>query len=151
MTYTINNTMIGDTIDTITLSSTGAPSQVYTTNNTSGSGLYWGINGTSASPYPGQVLTTNGTNTQWATITADPNLQGATLHVKGDAEFEGDLKIKGKSINDSLERIEERLAILRPNEELEAKWENLRALRQAYKDLEAEIIEKEQIWGILKK
>ncbi len=100
----------------------------------------------------GQMLTAgaNGT-TGWATISADSNLQGSTLNVKGDAKFDGDLIVKGKSINDSLERIEERLAILRPNEELEAKWENLRGLRKAYMELEAEIIEKEKVWNILKK
>jgi len=93
---------------------------------------------------------TGGAST-WATIPANPNLSGHSLKVKGDAEFDGDVVIKGKSINDSLERIEERLAILRPNEELEEKWENLRGLRKAYMELEAEIKEKEAMWGILKR
>lgn len=99
---------------------------------------------------------TNGTTGTY-TIATDPNLQGTSLKVKGDAEFEADvtitgkLTIKGKSIVDSLERIEERLAILRPNEELEEKWENLRGLRKMYMELEAEIIEKEKMWAILKK
>lgn len=89
----------------------------------------------------------------WATINSDgqANLKPASLHVKGDAEFEGDLKIQGKSLKDSLDRIEERLAILRPNEELEEKWDQLRGLRQLYMELEAEIIEKEKMWSILKK
>jgi hypothetical protein len=95
--------------------------------------------------------TTGGTYTISDTITANPNLKGTTLKVQGDADIDGDLKVKGKSINDSLERIEERLAILRPNTELEKKWENLRDLRKAYMELEAEIIEKEKMWDILKK
>lgn len=100
----------------------------------------------------GQSVTyTNGSSINWGSLTATQELQGNTLHVKGNAEFEGDVKIKGKSIADSLERIEERLAILRPNEELEAKWEKLRGLRQAYMELEAEIIEKEKVWSILKR
>ena len=115
----------------------------------------WSINtssGLAGSGMAGQIYTTTGTGgLNWATISADTNLNGHTLDVKGNANFEGDVKIKGKSINDSLERIEERLAILRPNEELESKWDNLRALRKAYLDLEAEIIEKEKIWKILKK
>jgi len=129
------------TMDTISI--TGA---------TGSTGSYdWGIS-PSYTISPGSVLTTTGTGAStWATISADPNLQGNTLEVRGDANFEGDVKIKGKSICDSLERIEERLAILRPNEELEAKWENLRGLRQAYMELEAEIIEKEKMWGILKR
>lgn len=107
--------------------------------------------GTSVTGAAGQVYTVSGsTGGSWVTM-ADPNLSGASLQVKGNANFDGDVTIKGKSINDSLERIEERLAILRPNEELEAKWENLRGLRKMYMELEAEIIEKEKVWGILKK
>lgn len=102
----------------------------------------------------GAALTSSGTNgTSWtkANIEVNSNLKGASLQVNGDAEFDGDVKIKGKSIGDSLERIEEKLAILRPNEELEEKWENLRGLRKMYMELEAEIIEKEKVWSILRK
>jgi hypothetical protein len=101
----------------------------------------------------GSLPITNGTYT----VATNPNLEGTTLKVKGDAEFDSDvtvtgkLTIKGKSIVDSLERIEERLAILRPNEKLEEKWDNLRELRKQYMELEAEIIEKEAMWAILKK
>ena len=91
----------------------------------------------------------NISNVTWTTGNQD--LSGQTLEVKGDANFDGDVRIKGKSIVDSLERIEERLAILRPNEELEEKWENLRGLRKAYMELEKEIKEKELIWATLKK
>lgn len=88
----------------------------------------------------------------WISTTTGNRVGGSNgLKVHGDAEFEGDLKIKGKSINESLERIEERLAILRPNEELEKKWDKLRDLRKQYMELEKEIKEKEQIWDILKK
>lgn len=90
--------------------------------------------------------------TSWVTI-ADgaSNLTPNSLEVSGDANFKGDLKIQGKSLKESLDRIEERLAILRPNEELEEKWEQLRGLRKLYMELEAEIIEKEKMWSILKK
>ena len=74
-----------------------------------------------------------------------------TLDVKGDANFEGDVKIKGKSLIESLEKIEEKLAILRPNEKLEEKWEKLRELRKQYIECEKDIIEKEKIWETLKK
>jgi hypothetical protein len=97
-----------------------------------------------------------GTGINWGnggtyTIASDPNLKGNSLQVKGDAEFEGDVTIKGKSIKESLEKIEEKLSILHPNEELEAKWEKLRGLRKMYMELEQEIIEKEKMWAILKK
>jgi hypothetical protein len=99
------------------------------------------------------------TNTAWATVSANgsSNLSPNTLQVKGNSEFEedanflGDIKVQGKSLKESLEKIEERLAILHPNEELEEKWEQLRGLRKLYMELEAEIIEKEKVWSILKK
>ena len=98
-------------------------------------------------------------STSWATVSTNgsANLTPHTLQVKGDAvfeddaEFKGDLTIQGKSLKTSLEMIEERLAILHPNEELEEKWEQLRGLRKMYMELEAEIKEKEKVWGILKK
>ena len=96
-------------------------------------------------------LYTGSNGIDWSNSTITANTSQNTLEVRGDANIDGDLKVKGKSINDSLERIEERLAILHPNEELEAKWENLRGLRKAYMELEAEIKEKEKVWGILKK
>jgi len=73
------------------------------------------------------------------------------LHVRADAQFEGDVKIKGKSIAETLNKIEERLAILRPNKELEDKWEKLKELGDAYRALEKDIQEKEKIWETLKK
>jgi len=113
-------------------------------------GLYWGMNGTSASPSSGQVYTSNGTNNSWITA-ADPNLKGASIQVKGDAEFDGEVTIKGKKLSEMFEKIEERLAILHPNPELEDKWDELKELSKRYKELEQEIIEKERVWNILKK
>ena len=158
MTIPINNTMMASdsTIDTITLTgaSTGASSSpTYTISNISGtanvsSGIYWGVN----SGISGQVLTSNGTNTGWANLSlADPDLQGSTLSVKGDADFEGEVTIKGKKLSDMFEKIEERLAILHPNPELEDKWDELKELGKRYKELEQEIIEKEKVWAILKR
>jgi hypothetical protein len=103
----------------------------------------------------GQYLYSNGSSTMWsdantiATITTGTT--NATLQVNGDANFDGDVKIQGKSIARTLEKIEEKLAILHPNEKLEEKWEQLRDLRNQYIKLEEEIKEKEKIWGILKR
>jgi len=158
MTIPINDTtmmssamMASDsTIDTITLTGSDS-SPVYTISGSGGassSDLYWGMNGSS----PGQVLTSNGTNTSWANITlAEPDIKGATLKVNGNADFDGEVTIKGKNLTDMLEKIEERLAILHPNEKLEDKWDELKELGKRYKELEQEIIEKEKIWSILKK
>ena len=143
--------MLGNITDTVSITSTSPVSPVYTvttSNNTSSGSLYWGLNGTSAST--GQVYATNTTGGSWITQT-DASLKGATLSVKGNADFEGDITIKGKSLTDMLEKIDERLAILHPNPKLEDKWDELRELGKRYKELEAEIIEKEKVWSILKK
>ncbi len=76
---------------------------------------------------------------------------GQSIHVKGDAEFEGDVKIGGVSLGNRLDEIEKRLAILRPNNDLEGKWEELKELGERYRQLEQEILEKEKVWEILKK
>jgi outer membrane lipoprotein SlyB len=109
--------------------SPGGPGTIYTTNVGS----------------LGQTLTWNGTNPVWSTTPATP------LKVNGDAEIDGDLKIKGKSLSEAIENIEKRLAILHPNEQLEEKWEELKALGERYRELEKDILEKEEIWKILKK
>ena len=110
-----------------------------------GGGTGYGIGGISGSG-SGNLLTTTGYDYNWNVSSSN-----AGLEVRGDANFEGDVKIKGKSIVDSLEKIEEKLAILRPNEKLEEKWEKLRELRNQYIELEKDIIEKEKIWETLKK
>lgn len=102
----------------------------------------------------GYVYTTSTTapSLAWGTENIIPNnITGKGLAVKGDAEFEGEVTIKGKNLADTLQAIEDRLAILHPNPELEEKWENLKALGKMYRELEQEIIEKEKMWAILKK
>jgi hypothetical protein len=118
-----NNTMIGDSLDPVTIS---------VPNNTS-NGLYWGLNGTSS-----------------ITLT-EPSLKGSTLKVNGDADITGELTVQGVKLSDRLDKIDERLAILHPNPELEDKWDELKELGKRYKKLEQELIEKEKVWTILKK
>ena len=133
---TMNNTYIGDPLSpTYTVGTSGTPGQVVTTTGTGN--LYWG--------------NLNGTTTSFGTISADPSLKGNSLSVKGNADFDGEVTIKGKSLTGMIEKIEERLAILHPNEKLEDKWDELKELGKRYKELEAEIIEKERVWAILQK
>ena len=80
----------------------------------------------------------------------------SSLDVKGDAEIHGKRKVGGKDIGElmeklesGLEKIEERLAILHHNVELEDKWKDLKALGEQYRELEKYIIEKEKTWEIL--
>ena len=117
----------------------------------SAQGIY--TTGTTLPPYTintsaaGQTLMWNDINTSWDTTITSNN----PLHVKGDAEIEGDLKIKGKSLADAIDNIEKRLAILHPNKDLEERWEQLKALGEHYRELEKDILEKEKIWNTIKK
>ena len=115
------------TIDTNTINNYSINSSAYT----------W------SQPYSGYTITT-GTSTVGSGGTVNINTDGMTL------EESCDIKIGERSLKDFMDRVEERLGILRPNLELEEKWENLKGLRQAYMDLEKEIIEKEKMWKILK-
>ena len=125
----------------------------YTTGNTA---PVYTFNTAPTNPVYTITTGTNGTgswnfNNITTPISVNQDINGHTLKVKGDADIEGDLTVNGKSISKSLEAIEEKLAILHPNENLEAKWENLRELRKQYMELEAEILSKEKVWDILKK
>lgn len=123
---------LGGIDDTFTVNSTGA----YSITDATSGGLTW------------TTGTTLSDTIDWNSINSNV---GKSLQVEGDAEINGDLKINGKSIMKSLEAIEERLAILNPNPELEDRWQELRDLRNKYEQLEKEIIEKEKMWSLLKK
>jgi hypothetical protein len=62
-----------------------------------------------------------------------------------------DIKLNGESLVTMLRGIEERLNILKPNQKLEDDWDQLRELGEAYRKLEAEIVEKQKMWDTLKK
>jgi hypothetical protein len=78
-----------------------------------GSYLYSGMNGTTWSVTPSILTSSN----------------PSSLSVRGDADFEGDVKIKGVSIAKILDDIQSRLAILVPDP---AKLEHFEALKKAY-------------------
>ena len=117
--------------------------------------------------YPPTVITTGTsvgigasnplyTNTTTPYITKNNNVtigdsSDSVLTIKGNAEFDGDIKLKGKSLDETLTRIEQRLAILYVNTKLEKKWEKLKELGDQYRKLEADILEKEKIVEILKR
>jgi hypothetical protein len=79
------------------------------------------------------------------------NITPSIMKVECDAEFHGEVKIRGVKLDERLNTIEERLGILRPNHDLEGKWEKLKELGEQYRQLEKEILEKEQVWDLLKK
>ena len=163
-------------LDTVTLSGTGYWSNNVSTNTTLGStgatgttlrttlgtgsgNVTWTTPGTITS---GGYLTATGGGPTWTvtppSLTSGNWLGNVTigshqpdLRVGGDAHFEGEVIVQGVKLADRLDKIEERLGILRPNSDLEGKWEKLKALGDEYRALEKDILEKEKIWDLLKK
>lgn len=100
----------------VTGGGTGGSSGTYTLSGTQGAGVYT----TSANPYVTVGATTK-----------------SALKVSGDADISGELKVGGISINETLAKINERLAILVPDPALLEKYEALKQAYDQYKLLEA--------------
>jgi len=99
-----------------------------------------------ASGSNGYTLTTTGTSTNYAWNTTSIE---NTLQVKGDSEFDGDITVKGRSLTEFMDSVEQRLNILRPNPALEAEWDQLRELGKQYRELEQQLTEKSKMWNTL--
>ena len=78
--------------------------------------------------------------TQSTTTSAKINLEGK----------DADIVINGFSLVDAINNIQDRLNCLQINPELEAEWNELRALGDQYRKLEKQIIEKQATWDRLK-
>jgi len=112
---------------TITIPSySGTSASAYTT------GYNWGT--------PNYTITTSDTSISNVNITSD----GITMKESTD------IKLGERSLKDFMDRVEEHLAILKPAPELEDKWDQLKALRNQYEALKADILEKEKLMKILK-
>ena len=100
--------------------------------------------GSITAPY---TYTTSGTSGY--TLSSNPS----TVHIDADGltmKEGADIVVGGKSLTQAIEKIEQRLAILKPNTELESRWEQLKELRNLYVELERDLLEKEKIMKILK-
>ena len=62
---------------------------------------------------------------------------------------DADIEINGVSLVQTLRSLQDRLNILRPNADLESRWDELRQARERYQQLEQEILEKERAWTAL--
>ena len=139
---------------TIDLGNAGAAQSVYTIDTMDSitiGNLDWNSLGN------GTVLTAGTDTLSW-----DSNYSNYSYSAPADARVNinkdgidikegGDIKIGGKSLTESIAAIEDRLAILKPNPELEDRWDQLKDLRRQYETLEKDILEKEKIMEILKR
>jgi len=119
-TITLNSADLG----TIDMSTYYNNYSTYTvpTSTTSGSS-YTISNGT---------WSTGSVSMPYITTTSTPSIQ-----VDGDAEFKGNIKIKGKDLGDWMETLERRLAILVPDPKKLEQYEALKKAYNHYKMLEA--------------
>ena len=70
------------------------------------------------------------------------------MRISGD---DADIEINGISLKQTLEDIQQRMAILQPNPELEKEFKELREIRQQYIKLERNLLEKKEMWETLNK
>jgi hypothetical protein len=147
--YGYESILSSNVADTITLS--GYP---YPNNNTVIGGGYTVATGLGIN-YPNTLAsgtyTVNSTGINWANgagnITANP---WATTTAAGRMELNGDnadLVINGVSILDILQ---DRLNVMIPNPALEKEWDELKALGDQYRALEAKLKEQGDMWAKLK-
>jgi len=99
--------------------------------------------------YNSSTVYASGTDYTWSGPGLTQN--GAKIHVQGDAVFEGNITWQDRDMREWFESVEARLAILRPNPDLEKEWSELAELRQRYVELERELLEKQRTFDILKK
>jgi len=118
---------------------------VTVTNSGSGYGSR-AISGIGAAPY--SVLTTGISKPTWTFSNSTSNLTAGELNLTG---VNADITINGVSLMATLKLIQDRLNMLHPNPALENEWDQLRELGEQYRKLEAELVEKQRAWEILKR
>lgn len=163
MSYTDFENEIHDTmISTITVSNSTSGNLTNQTLGTTiggpctGLGTFVTNNTGNLSFNPNDLLLANIANIPSPWIGINENTK-SDLHVNGsatftkDVEVDGDIKIKGKSLDSRLSKIEERLNILHINDKLESKWKKLRELGEQYRKLEEDLLLQERLWAELKR
>lgn len=128
MAYTTYNST---TAGNVSLGLGHAPTTVYTITGagTAATGIYAGTGGS------------------WSTTAT---MSPPTLEVSGDANFKGNINIKGRNLTEWLETIDSRLGILQDNPALEKEFDELRALGDAYREAERRFLEQKRVYEILK-
>ena len=97
------------------------------------------------------TITAGATGPLWTDTTmmsVSQQQNSGVVELRGE---KADLVVNGESMMQTLRNIQDRLNMLRPNPELEAEWDQLRALGEQYRKLESEFKEKSKMWNTLKK
>lgn len=127
---TLNNTMMGPyNIDTISV----------------------GTNTVTIAPSSTSVMMSGTVGPMWTDTTmmsVSQQQNSGVVELRGE---KADIVVNGESMMQTLRNIQDRLNMLRPNPELEAEWDELRAVGEQYRKLESEFKEKSKMWNTLKK
>ena len=127
---TLDNTMMGPySIDTISV----------------------GTNTVTIAPSPTSVMMRGTSGPMWTdntVMSVSQQQNSGVVELRGE---KADIVVNGESMMQTLRNIQDRLNMLRPNPELEAEWDELRALGEQYRKLESEFNEKSKMWNTLKK
>lgn len=99
----------------------------------------------------GSTYSILGSSSDYIWQNATTTKTAASIHIDGDAVFKGNITWQDRDMREWFESVESRLAILRPNLELEAEWSELAELRMQYVELERKLLEKQRTFDILKK
>ena len=100
----------------------------------------------------GSNVSITGIGVPWTTSTVSDPYWGGNISPKIQLDGPGaDIEINGESLVDMLRNIEQRLNILKPNEQLESEWNELKELGDAYRTLEAKIQAKMKTWEAISK
>lgn len=99
---------------------------------------------------PNTVWTTNGTGT-FGTFTFDDHPKTTQITSKEICmnDPDADIKIRGTSLMDRIEQIEQRLALINRKPRLEEDWPELRAAAERYQQLAQEFEDKQAVWDRL--
>jgi hypothetical protein len=90
----------------------------------------------------------------WQNSSISNTTADTIINASGHLELRGekaDVVINGVSLSATLKGIQDRLNMLQPNAALEAEWDQLQELGKQYRKLEAELLEKQRAWDILRK
>lgn len=112
----------------------------HTYANTNPSSITGAVGSITGGPYT--ITGGAGSASPWTTYTSAPK-----INLNGEG---ADIEVNGWSLVDAIKKIEERLNILTPNENLESEWEELRTLGDQYRKLEQHIKDKQATWDKLK-
>jgi len=103
--------------------------------------------------YSNTIYTTTNTTYKpgtWSIMPPSTNSETVVLDHAGITLKDGArIVVEGQDLIERIQKIEERLAIINSNTELEKNWPELQEAAQNYRKLEAEFAKKQKIWNRL--